>query len=106
MTAALYRLGHSDGELNAVRAAGKEGIIKSSWSAKDLEIHQRKKDGQEIEQLSRMMGVSEEELQGHGMNGNGTAASGNGRMAGIHEEGQDEEDYGDVDEQGLMDLDV
>ena len=27
--AALYRLGHPDGEMNAVRAAGQEGIVKS-----------------------------------------------------------------------------
>ena len=68
---------------------GREGVVKSSWSEKDLAAHQEREGEERIR-----------ELQQQGVGG-GEHANGDAVMRDAEEEG-----FNEVDEAALMDMDV
>lgn len=68
----------------------KEGVVKSSWNIRDLELHKEKAENQQIEELRQ------------GIRENGDTAI-HGQDILLAEAEQDE--YGDIDDDALMELD-
>jgi len=64
--------------------AGKEGIVKSSWSARDLEMHKERVEEQEIQALRNGVG--------------------NGPVSGDQIMKDAEEEFGDVDEAAMLEM--
>lgn len=74
---------------------GKEGVVKSSWSSKDLELHKEKMEEQNIRELQ---------------DGWGEAGGGRRVIAGAGDGGdrimEEADEFGDVDDSALMQMEL
>lgn len=73
--------------------AGKEGVVKSSWSARDLELHKQRTEESKIMELS--MGVE-----------NGVKGDMDMEDVVMREAEANGDEFGDVDEEAMMEVDT